>query len=393
MTGANTALPFRLHPAIDRALPRRPVRHAVPLGTGYTRVMTPRIIDPGIASALCAALLFGVSTPLAKLLLGHVPPVTLAGLLYFSAGIGLLAWRLLPHMTRAAASHDEAPLSRADLPWLAGAIAAGGVIAPILLLIGLHTTQAATASLLLNLEGVLTAALAWLLFHENINRRVATGMALIATAGVLLSWEGKPELGWPLGAVAIAAACLGWAIDNNLTRHVSAADPVQVAGIKGLVAGTVNLTIAALTGWSRPGAGVIAAAALVGLLGYGISLALFVWALRHIGAARTGAYFSTAPFVGAIAAFVIFPEAPGWLFWAGGGFMLAGVWLHVTEQHAHRHEHEALAHTHPHVHDPHHQHEHDFSWDGREPHTHFHVHRPLIHSHPHYPDLHHRHRH
>lgn len=347
----------------------------------------------GILCALVAAALFGASTPFAKLLLDAFPPVALAGLLYAASGVGLLGWfglrRFLFHHTR-----REAPLARRDLPWLAGAIAAGGVAAPVLLMVGLAATPAASAALLLNLEGVFTALLAWFVFRENVDRRIAFGMGLIVLAGVLLSWGGEAGAhGLSLGAAAIAAACLGWAIDNNLTRKVSAADPVQIAGIKGLIAGAVNLGIAAAGGWTPPSLGALLGGAVVGLFGYGISLALFVRALRDLGTARTGAYFSTAPFIGAGLALLLLHETPGLLFWAAAGLMAIGVWLHLTERHAHIHEHEALTHRHAHVHDEHHRHEHDFPWDGREPHTHDHEHRPLMHSHPHYPDIHHRHRH
>jgi drug/metabolite transporter (DMT)-like permease len=353
----------------------------------------PARFHSGVISALAAAVLFGASTPFAKLLLSAFPPVALAGLLYAASGIGLLGWfglrRVLFHHTR-----REAPLVRRDLPWLAAAIAAGGVVAPVLLMAGLTAMPAASAALLLNLEGVFTALLAWFVFRENVDRRIALGMGLIVLAGVLLSWGGRWGIyGLSLGAAAIAAACLGWAIDNNLTRKVSAADPVQIAGIKGLVAGAVNLGIAAAAGWTPPPLSALLGGAVVGLLGYGISLALFVRALRDIGTARTGAYFSTAPFIGAGLALLLLQETPGMLFWPAAVLMAAGVWLHFTERHEHDHVHDRLVHRHAHVHDAHHRHEHDFPWDGREPHTHVHEHRPLVHSHPHYPDIHHRHRH
>jgi drug/metabolite transporter (DMT)-like permease len=349
---------------------------------------------PGVVSALAAAALFGASTPFAKLLLDAFPPVALAGLLYAASGVGLLSWFGLRRLLHRASTAHEAPLTRHDLPWLAGAVVAGGVVAPVLLMLGLAATPAASAALLLNLEGVFTALLAWFVFRENFDRRIAFGMGLIVLAGVLLSWGGWSETsGLPLGTLAIAAACLGWAIDNNLTRKVSAADPVQIAGIKGLVAGAVNLGIATAGGWTPPSASALLAGAAVGLLGYGISLALFVRALRDIGTARTGAYFSTAPFIGAGLSLIVLHETPDILFWAAAALMLAGVWLHLTERHEHRHEHETFAHRHAHVHDAHHRHAHDFAWDGHEPHTHYHEHQPLMHSHPHYPDIHHRHRH
>jgi drug/metabolite transporter (DMT)-like permease len=195
------------------------------------------------------------------------------------------------------------------------------------------------------------------------------------------------------GSLAIAGACLCWAIDNNFTRVVSGGDPVRIAAIKGGVAGCINVAIALAMGARLPDAPRLLAAAAIGLGGYGISLVLFVRALRDLGTARTGAYFSTAPFVGASLSLLLLHESPGTAFWIAGPLMALGVWLHVTERHSHEHAHEALAHDHSHVHDEHHRHEHEFAWDGTEPHTHPHVHEPLTHTHPHYPDLHHRHRH
>ena len=347
-------------------------------------------LPAGIGAALGAAVLFGASTPLAKLLLGDLDPVLLAGLLYAGSGLGLGLWWLARRVRGGA--QGEAPLRRPDLPWLAGAVLSGGVLGPLLLMWGLAATPAATASLLLNLEGVLTAALAWLVFRENVDRRVFLGMVAIVAGGVLLSWTQAPT-GVPWGALAIAGACACWAIDNNLTRHVSAGDPVQIAAIKGGTAGAINLGLAAMLGSAMPPLPPAFAAGAIGLAGYGISLVLFVLALRHLGTARTGAYFATAPFLGATLSLVLFPGMPGPAFWVAGALMALGVWLHVSEVHAHEHDHEALAHAHRHVHDEHHRHEHDFDWDGAEPHSHPHEHAPLRHSHPHYPDLHHRHDH
>jgi len=353
--------------------------------------MLPPASRTGIVSALGAAALFGASTPLAKLLVGAAPPVLLAGLLYLGSGVGLLGWWLWRR--RGGRETREAALTRRDVPWLAGAILSGGVTGPVLLMLGLTHVAATSASLLLNLEGVFTALLAWFVFRENFDRRIAFGMAAIVAGGVLLSWPEEGGGSTSLWALAIAGACLAWAIDNNLTRKIAAGDPVQIAGLKGLVAGFANTGIALALGHAFPSAVVTTAAGVVGLLGYGVSLVLFVLALRHLGSARTGAYFSTAPFIGAALSLVLWREAPGTLFWVAAGLMAAGVWLHLTERHAHRHEHEPLAHAHRHVHDAHHRHDHDFAWDGTEPHTHFHQHAPLVHSHPHYPDIHHRHRH
>ena len=317
---------------------------------------------------------------------------TLAGLLYAGSGIGLSAWLGATRLRRRN-NTVRAPLTRADLPWLAGAVLAGGVAGPVLLMFGLAASDASSASLLLNLEGVFTALLAWFVFRENFDRRIALGMALIVAGGVLLSLGPRAVTGVSLGSLAVAAACLAWAVDNNLTRQVSTGDAATIVAIKGLVAGAANLALACATGAPWPGTGKIVAAALIGLFGYGVSLALFVVALRELGAARTGAYFSTAPFVGVALALALLGEAPGTLFWAAAALMAAGVWLHVSERHEHLHEHEPLEHTHAHVHDEHHRHRHDFDWDGNEPHVHDHAHARLVHSHPHYPDIHHLHPH
>jgi drug/metabolite transporter (DMT)-like permease len=346
----------------------------------------------GIGYALLAAALFGASTPLAKLLLDHTVPVALAALLYLGSGIGLLLCFAVRARRQRHGGDRPAGLARGDLPWLAGAIASGGVAGPVLLLVGLAVTPASSAALLLNMEGVLTAVLAWFVFRESFDRRLLIGMVLIVVAGVLLSWEQSPALGVPWGALAIVGACLCWGIDNNLTRKVAASDALQIACVKGLVAGSVNLALAWMLGAHLPAVSLALAAGLVGFAGYGLSLVLFVLALRHLGTARTGAYFSAAPFVGALSALAL-GDAPGALFWPAAALMGAGIWLHVTESHGHAHTHEPLLHGHPHRHDAHHQHEHDFEWNGEEPHVHPHRHVPLTHSHAHYPDIHHRHSH
>lgn len=347
---------------------------------------------PGIGPALLAAVLFGASTPLAKLLVDDISPILLAGLLYAGSGLGLGTWLLLRRL-RPRDATSEAPLRRQDIPWLAGAVLFGGVLGPVLLMVGLTSTPASAASLLLNLESVLTALVAWMVFKENVDVRIFLGMVAIVAGGVLLSWTQAPPAGLPWGALAIAGACACWAIDNNLTRVVSGGDPVQIAAIKGGTAGAINIAVALALGQLFPDAWHVASAGVIGLAGFGISLVAFVLALRHLGAARTGAYFSTAPFVGATLSLLLLQEMPTLAFWIAGALMALGVWLHVSERHDHMHDHEPMAHEHLHTHDDHHQHEHDFAWDGTEPHAHPHRHEAMTHSHPHYPDLHHRHGH
>lgn len=346
-----------------------------------------------VMTALVAAALFGAATPVAKLLLGAMSPFMVAGLFYLGSGVGLgigIALRKLRQ--QATNTSDNQRIHRAELPWLMGAIVAGGVAGPALLMLGLSSTPAATSSLLLNMEGVLTAVIAWGVFRENVDVQVFLGMVAIVAGGVILSWQ-PGHAGVPAGALLIVGACLCWAIDNNLTRKVSTNDAMVIACLKGLIAGPVNLAIAVATGAALPGAVTAAAAMTTGLAGYGISLVLFVVALRHLGTARTGAYFSVAPLFGVALSLVLWPEMPSASFWIATALMALGVWLHVRERHVHEHTHETLMHSHPHRHDEHHQHEHDFPYSGDEPHTHPHVHLPITHSHAHYPDIHHRHQH
>jgi drug/metabolite transporter (DMT)-like permease len=258
-------------------------------------------------------------------------------------------------------------------------------------MLGLARTDATAASLLLNLEGLATMGIAWVAFRENVDRRLLLGAFAILAGAVILSWRGEAAFQW--SALLIAGACLCWGIDNNLTRKLSSADPVQIAMLKGLVAGTVNLTLALWQGEVFPSAGTIAAAGVVGFFGYGVSLALFVLGLRHLGTARTGAYFSLAPFVGAVLAIVMLGEAFTVQLLIAGALMGFGLWLHLTERHEHQHLHEPMEHEHRHRHDEHHQHEHSAADAPGEPHTHRHRHARVLHRHPHYPDLHHRHGH
>jgi drug/metabolite transporter (DMT)-like permease len=342
-------------------------------------------ISSGAGPALLAAALFGASTPLAKLLLRGTDPWMLAGVLYLGSGVGLGVLRIV---TAAGGLRTGEPSVRGrDWLWLGSAIAAGGVVAPVLLMMGLARSSASTAALLLNLEGVFTALLAWFVFREQVDRRIAAGMASIVAGGVVLAAGGHTMAAESLGSTAIAAACLGWAVDNNLTRKVSATDPVAIAMLKGAVAGGTNVAIARWLGAPWPTPGTLAAAGLVGFLGYGISLVLFVVALRGVGVARTAAYFSLAPFFGGAIAVVVLRDAVTVPLLDAGVLMAVGIWLHLTERHEHEHEHpvplqepsgalgeqhgEPDAESRPHRHGP----------------------TRVRHSHPHYPDGDHRHDH
>jgi drug/metabolite transporter (DMT)-like permease len=374
------------------------------------------VTNPGVAAALAAAALFGAGTPLAKGLLGTADPWLLAGLLYLGSGIGLALWRLgarllvLPPARLQGGQAQAAKLPPGQWRWLAGAVLAGGVVGPLLLMLGLSRMPASGVSLLLNAEGVFTALLAWFVFKENVDRRIALGMAAIVAGALVLSWPGAgggSVVGvgqvWP--ALAVLGACAAWAIDNNLTRKVALADATWIACVKGLVAGSVNLALGLAAGAAWPPPPTLAAALVLGLLAYGISLTLFVVGLRHLGTARTGAYFSVAPFFGAALAVWWLGESVTPALLVAGALMALGVWLHLTEQHAHLHTHEPLEHDHAHVHDAHHEHEeqdehHEHRHDPAQPasassdgHPHPHRHAAITHSHPHFPDAHHRHTH
>ena len=346
----------------------------------------------GPALALLSAALFGASTPLAKLLLRDIDPLMLAGLLYLGSGAGLLTLHGALWFTRRGA-HGEATLRGRQWLWLALAILFGGIMAPRLLMYGLAGTGAAATALLLNLEPIFTVLLAWCVFGEGVDRRIAFGMTAIAAGALVLSWQGPTAMGRPLALVAIAAACLLWAIDNNLTRKVSLTDPVRIATLKGCVAGAVNVTVALAGGAGFPSPIRMSAAAGLGLVGYGISLVLFVRALREIGAARTGAYFSLAPFFGAVLSVTLFAGELSRQLVVAGLLMAVGVWLHLTERHEHEHPHLDVDHDHSHVHDAHHQHAHSGREPAGEPHSHPHRHRQLVHRHSHFPDIHHQHPH
>lgn len=344
----------------------------------------------GYAYAIAAALLFGASTPFSKLLLADMSPWILAGILYFGSGLGLA---LVYFGRKALSPSKEASLKFSDWPWMLGATVFGGILGPVFLMYGLSMTKGSTSALLLNLEAVFTSLIAWVVFKEHFDRRILIGMILIVIGGVILSWQNDMQLEAGLGPLLIALACLSWGIDNNVTRKVSASNPVQVAMVKSLVAGSSNLVLALTVGAALPNVSNFALGSLLGFLGYGLSLTFFVLGLRHIGTSRTGAYFSTSPFVGAGLSILILGENLNIQLVAALIFMAAGVWLHLTESHLHEHEHEELEHEHKHIHDEHHKHEHNSNDPPGEPHSHRHKHGKLRHSHPHYPDIHHRHGH
>ena len=343
--------------------------------------------------ALLAALLFGVSTPLSKLLLATVDPISLTGLLYLGAGLTLGAVLLFGKL-RGQTVVREARLTRKDLPWLVVAVCAGGIAAPLLLLYGLRTTPAATASLLLNFEAVATALLAVTTFGESVGRRGWAALGLVTLGSALLTLE--PGARWAIlpGALLVLGACVMWGLDNNATRVVALRDPLHIAAVKGAVSGVFSLCLAVLLGRALPAFGTLVLALLLGGTSYGASLVVFVRSLRHLGAARTGALFGTAPFAGLLVSLAVFREFPTLSFFLGAPFAVVGVLLLLRERHGHRHHHETITHEHGHRHDDgHHQHPCAPGTLPSETHSHQHTHDGIEHQHEHRPDLHHRHAH
>lgn len=333
-----------------------------------------------------SAVLFAINAPFAKLLMTGLNPALMAAVLYLGSGLGLMLSTLFLK------TGEEAPICRSDVPWLAKAIFFGGIIGPLCLMFGLRETTASSASLLLNMESVLTAVIAWVIYKEHCELRQIIGMSAIAIGGCLIS-AGSLDISRIVGNSLVVAACLCWAIDNNLTRHISASDPVKIAMYKGLFAGATNLAIALFVGASFPQAILLIKIGLLGYFSYGLSLVLFIISLRLVGTSRSGAYFSTAPFLGAMISWGFFKSEL--TVWEGVAFvcMAIGLWIHITENHEHEHFHEECTHAHSHIHDAHHLHEHAEGIDLKESHSHEHFHPALIHKHPHYPDIHHRHSH
>lgn len=354
-----------------------------------TGILNPRAIP--VLFAILSASLFGISVPFAKLLVEGIDPVVLAGLLYIGAFVGLSIYAIVARVARGERTHYT-HLDRKDAPWLAGATISGGIVAPICLITGLTFTTGFAASLLLNLEGLMTALIAYLFFKENLGWKLGMAVVCMTAAGVLLSWDSSTGMISVAGPLLLLAAGIAWGIDNNLTRQISGKNPVQIAQVKGLIAGTASLSIALVIGSNAPAFGSLVVALILGSISYGASLVLFVQALQGMGASRTGAFFSIGPFVGAIVSIILLNEWLGWIMLPAAALMFAGVIAIVYERHSHAHVHEEAVHSHLHSHD-------DFSHDHTHPvpvdrlHVHEHTHRSASHDHAHWPDIHHRHDH
>jgi drug/metabolite transporter (DMT)-like permease len=341
----------------------------------------------GYAIGFIAAVLFGASAPVSKVLLDDVGPQMLAGLLYLGAFLAVAPF------VRFGAGRSEARLRRSDVPLLTGIIVTGGIAAPVLLMLGLERVTGVAGSLLLNLEGPLTLVVGIVVLHEYLGRRAGLGTFVILIGSAFIGLQGGAGDLNLVGAVLIVSACLGWAVDNNLTQRLSVRDPFQIVAVKTGVAAVVNIGLAMVRGEALPSATVLGGALVLGAFAYGVSILLDAYALRALGAAREAAVFATAPFAGALLAVPLLAESWTIVDIAAATAMAVGVALLIGDRHEHRHAHSPLAHDHRHTHDEHHQHEHAPGVDPTEPHSHPHEHEPLVHSHPHVSDVHHRHRH
>ena len=354
--------------------------------------MKNRNIAP-MLKAIVAAALFGASAPISKLLMGEIAPTLMASFLYLGSGIGLFLLRYLTSSdTRFS---DEARLTKNDWPWLIGAVLAGGIAAPIVLMFGLKNTPASTASLLLNFEGVATTVIAVVAFNEAVGKRIWMAVLLITTASILLSWDSSGQWGFSFGAIEVLSACVLWGIDNNFTRNVSAKDPLSIVTIKGLSAGTFSLILSVVYSFSFPSFKFVLFAMVLGFFSYGLSIVLFIRAMRELGSARTSALFETAPFVGVALSLFLFKESQGMLFFVSLPIMIFGAVFLLKEEHEHLHKHKSTVHEHRHCHnDAHHLHYHSGDQIPKSGyHSHGHEHEFILHEHQHTPDIYHRHAH
>ena len=345
-----------------------------------------------VLQAVLAALLFGISTPISKLLLNNIEPLPLAAFLYLGSGMGLGIYVLVRKLL-IKSEPREAPLTKKEFPWLLGVVVFGGIIAPVVLMLSLDASPASTASLLLNFECVATSVIAAIVFKESLGKRIIVSIVLITAASIVLSWDAGNKWGVSLGSLGVLVTCICWGIDNNFTRNISLKNPYTIVIIKGLGAGLFSLLLALGLGSAVPDIKSILAAMLLGFFSYGFSIVLFVLAMRNLGSARTSAIFGAAPFIGALLSFFIFKSVPNREFLISLPLMALGIVMIIIDNHEHRHTHERLEHNHKHHHpDEHHCHAHEGEGSVDQiTHTHLHTHENVEHEHKHYPDIHHRH--
>lgn len=355
-----------------------------------------------IALAILAAALYGISAPVAKVLLTKLSAYVMAAFLYLGAGLGMALIKALQKARRQAGTErQEASIPRREWPYVVGMILLD-IAAPILLMLGLTQAAAGTAALLNNFEIVVTSILALLLFKEAVGRRMWLAIGLITVATVILSLSPGAELTWSPGALLILLACAAWGLENNCTRMLSLSDPIEIVMIKGFGSGIGALLVTVLTGHWQFDLGYGLMALLLGFVAYGLSIFFYIYAQRDLGAARTSAYYAAAPFIGVLASWIFLREPLTLNFGLGLLVMLIGTYFAVSEDHGHEHEHSALAHDHRHSHGPeelHHDHDHEhteaerLALDAKRIHSHPHRHQPQVHKHAHWPDLHHQHSH
>lgn len=340
--------------------------------------------------ALLAAALFGVSPTLAKSIIGESSPVLLAGLLYVGSGLGL---SLFMSISSSGSFRELGSLSFRKRMKLAGATLSGGILAPLCLVYGIRLGSAFEVSLLLNLESVTTTVIAWWIFREHVGKPVWAGKVLLILGGIAISYHPGSPVAFSLSGWLVFLACVFWGIDNNLTRDVDELSPSVLAATKGWVAGSFNVALALVLGAGSSMSGLHVLETLsIGAFSYGMSLVLFILALRKLGSSRTSTYFAIGPFFGMFFALLLLSERPSHFQWVAAAIMGFGLWILSHESHEHEHTHEVLTHRHRHLHDEHHQHLHS-GGEGEEPHDHVHTHTELTHHHPHWPDVHHRHGH
>lgn len=278
----------------------------------------------GILCAVMAAAFYALNAPLSKLLLASVPPTMMAAFLYLGAGIGMAVLQLCQRGSVRA--HQEQRLTRRELPYTIGMVVLD-IAAPIALMLGLTRTSAANASLLNNFEIVATSLIALLIFHERISPRLWVGIGLVTLSSVLLSLQDVGSLSFSVGSLFVLLACVCWGLENNCTRMLSAKDPVQIVGIKGIGSGLGSLVIALCAGDALPSLPTVLMTLLLGFVAYGLSIVFYIYAQRELGAARTSAYYAIAPFIGVALSLLIFRESPAPLFLAALLVMIAGTWV------------------------------------------------------------------
>jgi len=314
------------------------------------------------AFAILAALLYAINIPVSKLLLIQVQPVMMASFLYLGAGVGLLVWGLMSGDRK-----KEAPLTKRELPYTVGMIVLD-IAAPILLMLGLEYTNAANASLLNNFEIVATSLIAYFVFREVLSKRLILAILLVTAASITLSFEGMESFRFNTGSLLVLGAACCWGLENNCTRMLSTKSSVLITTIKGICSGTGSLVIALVTGERFPAVQWILAVMLLGFVAYGLSINFYIKAQKELGAAKTSAYYSLAPFLGVIFGILLLSERPGLQFYLGLVIMIVATVLMVRDT-------ISLQHTHEHVHTHTHEHSH-----GKLVHIHAHSH---VHSHTH----------